>query len=203
MEFIRSIMSALPKRVFTPEEYLELENTADYKSQYIAGEIFAMAGTQIEHGEILKNLVVLFNDRFRGRPCRFYFQDIRLSVAAGDMYTYPDLMALCGEPKFEGKAQEPPSLLNPQVVFEILSRSTEDFDRRDKFARYRRLETLREYVLVTPWTRRVERHWLRDDGVWEYEDLRDPTHILHLDTVEIDLPLAEIYESVTFPSGLA
>lgn len=136
-----SVMSALPKRFFTPEEYVEFENRSDYKSQYIAGEIFAMAGTQIEHGEILKNLVVLFNERFRGRPCRFYFQDIRLRVVEGDMYTYPDLMALCGEPRFEGKAQEPPSLLNPQVVFEILSRSTEDFDRRDKFARYRRLET--------------------------------------------------------------
>ena len=194
-------MSALPKRFFTPEEYVELENKAAYKSQYIAGEIFAMAGTQIEHGEILKNLVVRFNERFRGRPRRFYFQAIRLRVAAGDMYTYPDLMALCGEPMFEGKAQELPSLLNPQVVFEILSRSTEDFDRRDKFARYRRLDTLREYVLVTPWTRRVERHWLRDDGVWEYEDLRDPTHVLRLVSVEVELPLEEIY--VTFPAPSA
>lgn len=192
-------MSALPKRFFSPEEYLELENKANYKSQYVAGEIFAMAGTQIEHWQVLKNLIALFQARFRGHPCDFFAQDIRLRVAAGDMYTYPDLMALCGEPKFEGKAQEPPSLLNPQVVFEILSRSTEDFDRREKFARYRRLETLREYVLVTPWTRRVERHWLRDDGVWEYEDLRDPTHVLRLVSVGVELPLEEIYEGVTFP----
>ncbi len=189
-------MSALPKRQFTPEEYLALEVKAEYKSQYVAGEIFAMAGTQISHNEVIGNIIIALGTRFRGRACHVYFTDIRLRVAAGDLYTYPDVMALCGEPKLETTGN-PPSLLNPQVIFEVLSPSTEAFDRGDKFARYRKLDSLTDYVLVCADRMRVEQHTLQPSGVWTYEEYEHPSNHLRLASIDCHLPLAEIYDKVT------
>ena len=194
-------MSALPKRFFTPEEYLELEGQAEYKSQYVAGEIFATAGAQPSHDRIAGNIIIALGLRFRGRPCDVFTSDMRVRAAAGDLYTYPDVTALCGEAKFEGRDGQPPSLLNPQAIFEVLSPSTEAFDRGDKFARCRRLETLRDYVLVSADRMRVEHHRLQDSGVWAYDDLREPTSLLRLASVDCALPLAEIYERVTLPGA--
>ena len=191
-------MSALPKRFFTPEEYLEREAKAEYKSQYFAGEIFAMAGVQPSHDRININLITALHQRFRGKPCSVFTSDMRVR-AADDMYTYPDLTALCGEPEFATVGKQPPSLLNPRVIFEVLSPSTEAFDRGIKFARYRRLETLTDYVLISTHQMRVEHHRLRDDGVWDYEDLGEPDELLRLTSVECELPLAEIYERVKLP----
>ena len=190
-------MSALPKRLFTPEEYLLLENQAEYKSQYVAGEIFAMAGAQPEHDLITGDLFAGLHSRLRGKSCPVFTSDMRVR-AADDMYTYPDVIALCGEPKFETVGKNPPSLLNPRVIFEVLSPSTEPFDRGIKFARYRRLETLTDYVLVATDQNRVEHHRLREDGIWDYDDLGDGC-VLRLASIDCDLPLAEIYERVTLP----
>ncbi len=191
-------MSALPKRFFTPDEYLELEYKAEYKSQYFAGEIFAMAGVQPAHDKLATNLIVALGLRFRGRSCDVFSSDMRVR-AADDMYTYPDVTALCGEPKFSDVGVNPPSLLNPRVIFEVLSPSTESFDRGIKFARYRRLETLSDYVLVSTDRMRVEHHRLREDGVWVLDDLGTPDGILRLDSVGCEIGLAEIYERVTLP----
>ena len=193
-------MSALPKRFFTPDEYLALEAEAQYKSQYYAGEIFAMAGAQPLHDAITANIIIALGLRFRGRACNVFTSDIRVR-AADDMYTYPDVTALCGEAKFTDSGKQPPSLLNPRVVFEVLSPSTEGFDRGIKFARYRRLETLSDYVLVTADAMRVEHHYLRDDGKWDLDDLTRPEEVLRLISVGCEVPLAEIYERVTFPAG--
>ena len=190
-------MSALPKRFFTPEEYLELEAKSEYKSQYVAGEIFAMAGAQPSHDRIATNIIAGLHSRFRGRPCTVFTADMRVR-AADDMYTYPDVTALCGEAKFTDSGKQPPSLLNPRVIFEVLSASTEGFDRGIKFARYRRLETLSDYVLVTADAIRVEHHYLRDDGKWDLDDLTTPQEVLRLASLGCELPLAEIYERVAF-----
>lgn len=189
-------MSALPKRLFTPEEYLELQYKAEYKSQYVAGEIFAMAGAQPAHDKITTNLIAALHSRFRGRSCDVFSSDMRVR-AADDLYTYPDVTALCGEPKFDGSGKNPPNLLNPRVIFEVLSPSTEGFDRGIKFARYRRLETLTDYILVSTDRRRVEHHRLREDGVWVYEDLGEASETLRLASVGCEVPLSEIYERVT------
>ena len=191
-------MSALPKLRFTPEEYLELECQAEYKSQYVAGEIFAMAGTQLVHNKVAMNIAAALHARFRGRSCEIYFSDIRLRVPAGDLYTYPDVMALCGEPSLETRGN-PPSLLNPQVIFEVLSPSTEAFDRGDKFARYRKLDSLTDYVLVSVERRRVEQHTRQASGVWTYEEYEHPSNVLQLASLDCEVPLAEIYDKVTFP----
>jgi Uma2 family endonuclease len=191
-------MNALAKLHFTPEEYLELETTAEYKSQYIAGEIFAMAGAQPVHVKVTGNILAALHNRFRGRPCDVFNSDMRVRSATGDMYTYPDVSALCGEPEFEGDKNEPPSLLNPQVIIEVLSRSTQDFDRGDKFARYRKIATLTDYVLVSTDEPRVEQYIRLPSGVWTRQDRGDVSGVIRLASLDCDLPLAEIYEKVAF-----
>ena len=191
-------MSALPKRRFTPEEYLALECAAEGKSQYIAGEIFAMSGAPPEHVLITTNLIAALHQRFRGRSCRVLNSDLRVAIPGGDLYTYPDLSALCGEARFDGV--NPPCLLNPQVIVEVLSPSTEAFDRGEKFARYRRLESLSDYVLVAVGRMRVEHHWLQPSGVWKSEEHDRPAHVLRLASVDCEIPLAEIYERIVFPA---
>jgi Uma2 family endonuclease len=192
-------MTALPKRYFTPEEYLELELKAEYKSQYVGGEIFAMAGAQPWHIEVMGNIAGLLYNQFRGRPCKAYFAEMRVRVNVGDLWTYPDVAALCGEPKFEA-ASNPHSLLNPQVIFEVLSPSTEAFDRGDKFARYRLLDSLTDYVLVSSERMRVEHYVRQDDDCWMFKEYQQPDTRLPLASVGCELPLADIYERVTFPA---
>lgn len=191
-------MSALPKRYFTQEEYAMLEEKADYKSQYVAGEIYAMAGVQPWHLQVVSNLAGMFYMRFRGRPCQAYFNEARVRVRAGELWTYPDVVAFCGEPKFD-KSAKPYSLLNPQVIFEVLSPSTEDFDHGDKFERYKKIDSLTDYVLVASEKMRVEHYVRQEGGGWLYREYHEGLDLLKLVSVEADLPLAEIYERVTFP----
>ena len=193
-------MSALPKRRFTPDEYLALELQADYKSQYVAGEIFAMAGAQPWHNKVVGNIGGMLYNRFRGRPCDHFFSDMRVQVKAGDLWTYPDVMALCGEPQYE-TAANPHSLLNPQVIFEVLSPATEAFDRGDKFARYRLLDSLTDYVLVSSEQMRVEHYVRQPDDRWLLAAYELPEDRLTLASVDCELPLAEMYERVTFPAA--
>jgi Uma2 family endonuclease len=193
-------MSALPKRTFTQEEYAALEAKAEYKSQYVAGEIFAMAGVQPWHVEIVQNLSGMFYVRFRGRSCHTYPGDLKVRVRPGDLWTYPDLSVLCGEPRFDTSAN-PHSLLNPQVIFEVLSPSTEGFDRGDKFVRYQFLESLTDYVLVASEQVQVEHFVRQPDGSWLYRRHDAPDGLLKLASVGVELPLAEIYERVTFPAS--
>lgn len=191
-------MSALPKRYFTQEEYIELENKAEYRSQYVAGEIYAMAGAQPEHIVVNGNLVGLLYNAFRGRPCQAYFADLRVRVKTGDLWTYPDVAALCGPPQWD-TSSSPHSLLNPQVIFEVLSPTTEGFDRGDKFARYRRLESLTDYVLVAQDQMRVEHFVRQANGSWTMTEYTTPESVVPLPVVGCELPLAEIYDKVTFP----
>src|SRR5689334_1749451 len=117
-------MTPQPKRYYTPEEYLALERAADYKSEYVAGEIFAMTGASEDHNTIAGNIFRLLGNQFQGRPCRVYISDMRMQVAATGMYTYPDGVAVCGPREFADAHRD--TLLNPAVVFEVLSPSTQD-----------------------------------------------------------------------------
>ena len=191
-------MSVLPKRFFTPEEYLALEVVAEYRSQYVDGEIFAMAGAQPWHIDVTGNLIVALRTRFLGRPCKVYFNEMRVRSEPGNLWTYPDVVALCGTPVFD-TGQDPYTLLNPQVIFEVLSPSTETFDRGEKFRRYRLLESLTDYVLVSSDRRRVDHYRVQENGIWICEEYTNPRGRLQLASLDCDLPLAEIYEGVTFP----
>ena len=191
-------MSALPKRLFTPEEYLILENRAAYKSQYVAGEIYAMAGTEPEHVVIVGNIDFALKTLFGERPCNSYTTDLRVKIAEAEMYTYPDVAALCGEPEFD-RSSRPSMLLNPQVIFEVLSPSTETFDRGEKFLRYRTLESLTDYVLVAVDAMWVEHHTRQENGSWTMTEYRQSTDRVPLRPLGGELTLTQIYRRVVFP----
>src|SRR5690242_7276027 len=139
-------MSTVPKNFLTPEQYLEIDNNAEFKSEYYNGEMFAMSGASTPHVLINSNLIREFSQQLRLRPCLVLTSDQRVTAHSTGLYTYPDLVVVCGEPQF--LEDKPRTLLNPTVVVEILSPSTEAYDRGRKFGHYRKIETLRAYLLV-------------------------------------------------------
>jgi Uma2 family endonuclease len=155
-------MTALPKRHVSEEEYLLIERAAEYKSEYWDGEMYAMAGASSRHGLIGLNIGAQLHAQFRNRPCEAYMNDMRVRVANSGMYTYPDVIAVCGEARFLDEHQD--TLLNPQLLVEVLSPSTADYDRGEKLRRYRQLESLTDCLLVSQ-DRLLIEHWSRDATV--------------------------------------
>ena len=185
-----------PKPDFVmPVEYLALERKSEIRSEYIAGHIYAMSGASRRHNLIAGNLFGLLWTQMRGRGCEAYMSDMRLKVSPTGMYTYPDIVAVCDEPRFEDAHID--TLLNPLVIVEVLSESTEAYDRGEKFAHYRRLGTLREYVLVAQDKIRVE-HYVRKGEQWILSEISDSDGTLHLASVDCHVMLAAIYEKVEF-----
>ncbi|MFL5538851.1 MAG: Uma2 family endonuclease [Longimicrobiaceae bacterium] len=188
----------LAQPVVTPAEYLALERSAREKSEYINGRIYAMAGTSRVHNRIVANVIIALGNQMRGRPCEAYVSDMRVKVQHTGMYTYPDVVALCGEAQLEDAELD--TLLNPSVIIEVLSPSTESYDRGEKFAHYRRLESLQEYVLVAQVRRRIE-HFRREGDHWVLTEISDADGVLPLSSLGCTLALADIYERVEFPAA--
>ena len=186
-------MASLAKPRFTPQEYLAMERAADYKSEYVSGEIFAMAGTSFKHTIIVANWLRELGGQLRGGPCRAVANDLRVSVQATGAYTYPDVVIVCGQPQFGDEHLD--TLLNPTVLMEVLSDSTEAFDRGGKFAHYRRLESLQEYVLITQTLMRAE-HFVRDGEQWVLSELNALDDTLKLASVNASVLLPDIYEDI-------
>lgn len=181
----------------TPEEYLARERVAETRSEYVAGRIQAMTGASEAHNLIAGNVFAGLHARLRGRPCRVYTADMRVKVSGAGLYTYPDVVALCGTPEFEDARMD--TLLNPAAIVEVLSEPTERYDRGEKFARYRRLESLREYVLVAQERVMVE-HYARQGDLWVLSELSRLDAALPLSALDVELPLSEVYERVApFP----
>src|SRR5579871_2603652 len=157
-------MSSLLKPRFTPEEYLAIDRNAPVKSEYYGGEIFAMAGATRAHNRISTNVASLFNVQLQDRPCETYASDMRVQVSPDGLYTYPDVVVVCGEPHFRDERED--TLLNPTVVVEVLSRSTEGFDRGGKFAQYWGLHSITDYLLIAQDRCRVEHFVRQTDNQW-------------------------------------
>lgn len=189
-------MASQPIPRLTEAEYFAIEEQAEYKSEFYNGEMFAMASATRAHDEVGCSLQGHVNAMLRGGRCREYSQNMRVKAGDSGLYTYPDLAIVCGEPRFlEGKTA---TLLNPIVLFEILSPSTENYDRSGKFLLYRHIESLQQYVLIAQDTPIVEVRTRNADETWTsawYESLND---ICRIDAVGIALPLSAIYERVTF-----
>ena len=191
-------MPPLAQPIVTPAEYLALERRAREKSEYVNGRIYAMSGASRLHNLIAGNIFGELRAQLRGRPCEIYTNDMRVKVQRTGMYTYPDVVALCEEPRLEDGEFD--TLLNPSVIVEVLSPSTESYDRGEKFAHYRRLDSLREYVLVAQVTRRVE-HFRREGDSWVLTEISASDGELTLSSIGCALKLTEIYERVEFPPG--
>jgi Uma2 family endonuclease len=190
--------SAAVKTRPTPEQYLALERKAAVKSEYLDGHIVAMAGATRPHNLIATNLTREISTQLRDRPCEVYAGDMRVYIPPTGLYTYPDVVAVCEEPHFlDGELD---TLLNPTVIIEVLSPSTEAYDRGLKFAHYRRLASLREYVLVAQDRVLVERY-TRQGEEWLLTEWGRPEDILRLASIDCDVALHEVYAKVQFPGG--
>jgi Uma2 family endonuclease len=180
----------------TPEEYLARERMAEAKSEYRDGEAYAMAGASRAHNLITLNTAGELRAALRSRPCETYMNDMRVKVAKSRLYTYPDVVVICGEPRFEDSKGD--VLLNPTVIVEVLSPSTANYDRGDKFFHYRRLPSLQEYVLIAQDSRRVE-HYTRQGDQWLLTEFSESDQVVIFPTIACQIPMTEIYARVEFP----
>jgi Uma2 family endonuclease len=185
---------------FTPEQYLALERKANFKSEYYNGFIWAMAGASDEHNTIALNLASEIRSQLKGRPCKAYVTDMRLRVTPTGLYTYPDVMAVCGERQFLDDKTD--TLLNPTMIAEVLSPTTEAYDRGDKFAKYRQLSSLREYVLIAQDKVLVERYTRQGDQ-WLLTEFKSLDDALPLPSIGCEISLREIYALIEFPAEKA
>jgi Uma2 family endonuclease len=188
-------MSSLPEPYFTPEEYLEGERKAETKSEYLDGHIYDMAGATRAHNLVAGNIFGEIRSQLKGRTCEAYIGDMKVRVPSSRLYTYPDVAVACGEIQFED--DETDVLLNPVVLIEVLSPSTEAYDRGRKFERYREIESLQEYILIAQDRVSVE-HYLRRGGEWAFKSYLDRNDRIALPSIDCAILLSEIYLGLEF-----
>ena len=191
-------MSLQPKTRLTPEEYLAIERKAEYKSEYFNGEMFAMAGASERHVLIVTNVVAELRGQLRRRPCTVYSTDLRVRVSPAGLYTYPDVVVVCGQAQFADDQKD--TLLNPTLIVEVLSESTKDYDRGGKFEHYRTLMSLSEYVLIDQDKHHVEHFVRQPENRWLLSETNRLEDTIHVSSISCDLALAEVYDKVELPA---
>src|SRR5271157_3156772 len=189
-------MSTQPKTLLTEEQYLEIERSAESKSEFFAGETFAMAGAGAAHNQLVWNLILEVGPFLGSRSCRGFPNDMRVRVSSTGLYTYPDVVVVCGEPQFLDDRRD--TLLNPTLIVEVLSPSTEAYDRGLKFENYRSLPSLEEYLLIAADRIHIDRYTRRPDGQWLLTSASKPEETLDLESVGCRLAVADLYEKVDF-----
>ena len=187
-------MSLQPKSYLTPEEYLELERSADYKSEYFNGQVFGMGGASPNHVLIVTNVVSEFRSQLKKRPCTVYSTDLRVRVSSTGLYTYPDVVVVCDAPEFSDTHRD--TLTNPTLIVEVLSKSTKDYDRGEKFEQYRAIETFVEYVLIAQDKHHVEHYSRQADKTWILSETNRVEDVIELNSIGCKLAVSEIYDKV-------
>jgi Uma2 family endonuclease len=183
----------------SPEEYLALERKAETRSEYLGGELFAMSGADHRHDTIAVNVLTELNLQFKGRRCSVHSSDMRVKVKATGLYTYPDVSALCGEARYEDEHLD--TLLNPTLIVEVLSPSTEAYDRGGKFAHYRGVGSLTDYVMIAQDRVSVEHYARQADGRWSLTVKSGIDEVLELPVVGARLALKDVYDKVDLMPG--
>jgi Uma2 family endonuclease len=190
-------MTVHTKHYVTPEEYLALERAAERKSEYRDGEIIGMTGATRRHSLITLNIGSELNRQLKGRPCEAHVADLRVLIAASRLYTYPDVIVVCGEPALADRYRD--TLTNPTVLIEVLSPSTEAYDRGAKFGHYRTLDSLREYLLISQSQPHVDHFMRQDEGLqWVLSAATDLAATVVLPSIRCQLAMAEIFDKVKF-----
>jgi Uma2 family endonuclease len=184
--------------VFTPDEYLALERQSEIRHEFLDGTVYAMAGESPTHSAICFNLAGALHPQLRETNCRGFSPNMKVRAGEAGLYAYPDLAVACGEAFFHDKHGD--VLLNPTVIFEVLSRSTQTYDRGEKFERYKSIETLRDYVLVSQDRPHLEHFSRRPDGTWSHTELDGTDAALTLDSINCRVSLADIYDRIDFPA---
>jgi Uma2 family endonuclease len=186
------------KRQYSPGEYLELEDAAEFRSEYINGQIIPMAGGSVNHNRLAGNLYSALNIRFADNGFEPFIGDVKVWLPKQKIYTYPDVMVVAGEPiYFEDRSD---IITNPQVIIEVLSTSTRDYDRGDKFMFYRSLPSFQEYLLIDQKSMRVERHTKTGIRQWSMQEYTAEDTAITFATVPFEISLATLYNKVRFPT---
>lgn len=187
-------MSLKPKTGYTPEEYLAIERKAEFKSEYFNGEMFAMTGASRKHNLISLNVAAGLHDQLKKTSCEVYTNDMRVKVSLTGLYTYPDIVIVCDTPQFEDS--EIDTLLNPLVIIEVLSPSTECYDRGKKFENYRAIQSLTEYLMISQ-NRPYSEHYTRQsDNTWLLREIIDMDGLIQMASVRCELKMEAIYAKV-------
>jgi Uma2 family endonuclease len=192
-------MSTQPKVFLTPEQYIEIERRAEYKSEYYQGEMFAISGATRKHNLIASSILASLYSQLRSSPCETYPSDMRVHVRDTGLYTYPDVVIACQEPRFLDAQLD--TLLNPTLLVEILSPSTEAYDRGRKFEHYQSIESLRQYLLVASDRIHADLYTRQPDGGWLLTSADGPAGTLALTSVNCRISLADVYEKVDFETA--
>jgi Uma2 family endonuclease len=189
-------MSVTQPRYYTPEEYLALEETADYKSEYIDGEIIPMPGGTIDHNRIVGNLYAALNFAFRQQNYEAFAGDLRLWIPQMRISTYPDVMVIADEPQFFNNHKD--IILNPQVIIEVLSKSTQGYDRESKFAAYRTISSFQEYLLIDQTQIYVEQFSKTAKKQWSLREYDQEDQAIAFNTIPFEIYLQDLYNKVKF-----
>ncbi len=189
-------MTAVPKKKLEATEYLAIERAAAFRSEFYDGEMFAMAAANPEHNRVKENLIISIGGQIRGSPCQTYSSDQRVKVNMTGLYTYPDIVGVCGTPEYD--AQDRDTLINPIVIIEVLSPSTESYDRGAKLRHYQQIATLKEYILVEQDQSLCEQFVRQANDKWLLTTLSGLEAELALESVPARVPLSEIYAGITF-----
>ncbi|NER47212.1 MAG: Uma2 family endonuclease [Symploca sp. SIO1A3] len=186
----------IQKRYYTPEEYLELEETADYKNEYRDGEIVPVTGGTTNHNKLALNFAANLKFGLKGQDYEIYIGDVRLWIPRYRQYTYPDVMVIEGEPIYTGTGKT--TVMNPSLIVEVLSKSTKNYDLGDKFIYYRSIPEFKEYILIDQTKYHVMQYAKNLDNQWLLSEQTSPEAVLKLSSIEFQLSLQDIYEKVNF-----
>lgn len=186
-------MSVQPETRYTLAEYLDLERSTQVKHEYFRGEVFAMGGASFAHTVIVGNLARELGQQLKAKPCRVSPTDLRVKVAGSGLYTYPDIVVVCGPPQLERPGE---TLINPQVIVEVLSEGTEAKDRGWKFEQYQAIGSLTDYLLVAQETPRIEHYQRQPDGRWIYSAENRLEAAVAISSIDCKLKLAEVYDKI-------
>lgn len=183
-------------KYYTPEEYLAMEQAAEYRSEYYKGEIFAMPGASINHNRIVRNLSTKLDQALANSKCEAFINEIKVWIAKKDLFTYPAVIVICGKPEFYPDRDD--TITNPTVVIEVLSDSTKNYDRTEKFEFYRTLPAFQEYILVDQYRVHVEHFYLEGKGKWIFTDYSDINDVVKFNKIKFEIAMQDIYSSVEF-----
>ena len=189
------------KPYLTPQEYLAQERQAETKSEYWRGEVYAMTGASRQHNLVVFNLAATLGPQLKRRPCEAYASDMRVKVARANLYTYPDVTVVCCKAEFEDLELD--TLLNPTVIIEVLSPSTEAYDRSEKFGFYRGLESLSDYLLIAQSQPVIEHYTRQPDGAWRLATYQGLEAVAIIASSGCELRLADVYDKVEWPAAEA
>lgn len=189
------------KLKYTLEDYIELEKTSEERLEFWDGNVRSMSGASLPHNQVQGNIYFALRSKLQGKGCSIFSADMRVKVPAYYPYRYPDLSALCGETKVE-KFKGLDTLINPQLIVEILSDSTEAFDRGDKFTYYKSIESFCEYLLVAQHRPHVTQYVKQADNSWSYKEVNELSEKIYIASLDCELSLAELYQDVVFPSAV-